>query len=290
MYLLDRATNALELISISNTGALGNNGSFDPAISDDGRYVAFYSAASNFYSGDIAGIADLFVRDRQTGTTSLVTVGTNGNANGQSLEPMFTADGRTLIFSSVASNLIAGDTNGSTDLFVRNLDTGVTSRINPNTTPPNIGNESTLGGDISADGRFVAFQSFSDDIVAGDTNLTSDIFVLDRVTNIYQRVSTSSNGTQANGSSERRSISDDGRFIVFDSRASNLTADGGVTSFNIFLKDRLTGQTKLISRNYNGGAANESRRPEISGDGRWITFETGSQPCLPTAPTRLATS
>ncbi len=86
---------------------------------------------------------------------------------------MFTADGRTLIFLSVASNLIADDTNGSTDLFVRNLDTGVTSRINPNATPPNIGNESTLGGDISADGRFVAFQSFSDDIVAGDTNLTA---------------------------------------------------------------------------------------------------------------------
>lgn len=281
VYLLDRATNALEMISTSGTGALGNNGSFDPAISDDGRYVAFYSAASNFYTGDVASIADLFIRDRQMGTTTLVTVGINGNANGQSLEPMFTADGRTLIFSSLASNLIAGDTNGSTDLFVRNLDTGVTSRINPNTAPPNIGNESTLGGDISADGRFVVFQSFSDDIVAGDTNLTSDIFLFDRTTNIYERVSTSSTGLQANGFSEKRSISDDGRFVVFDSRASNLTADGGVTSFNIFLKDRLTGQTKLISRNYNGGAANESRRPEISGDGRWVTFETGSTTMFP---------
>ena len=281
VYLLDRATNALEMISISNAGALGNNGSFDPAISDDGRYVAFYSAASNFYTGDVAGFGDLFIRDRQTGTTTLVTVGISGNANGQSLDPMITADGRTLIFSSAASNLIPGDTNGSTDLFVRNLDTGVTSRINPNTTPPNLGNESTLGGDISADGRFVVFQSFSDDIVAGDTNLISDIFVLDRTTNIFQRVSTSSTGSQANGSSERRSISDDGRFIVFDSRATNLTADGGFTSFNIFLKDRLTGQTKLISRNYNGGAANESRRPEISGDGRWITFETGSTTMFP---------
>ena len=276
IYLLDRQTNTLELVSLSNSGALGNANSFDPSISDDGRYIAFLSFASNFYSGDVSGVADIFVRDRQSGTTTLVTVGTSGNANALSIEPMLTANGRTIIFWSSATNLIANDTNASTDLFVRNLDTGVTSRINPNTATAATFDPATNGGDITADGRFVAFQSLSNGITAGDTNNVSDIFVMDRTTNTYERVSTSSSGAQSNGASEKRSISDDGRFVVFDSTATNLTSDSGVTSYNIFIKDRQTGETKLISRNYNGGAANASRRPEISGDGRWVTFETGS--------------
>ena len=277
IYFLDRQTNALELISITSSEALANDNSFEPSVSDDGRYVAFRSWASNFHPNDVTGTEDLFVRDRQTGDTYLITVDLNGNPSGLSKEPILSSNGRQVLFWSYASGLVSGDTNGLADLFLRDLDSNTTIRLSPNNRPINLADENVYGGDLSADGRFVAYQSFSNDIVTGDTNGTSDIFVLDRQTSIIERVSTNSNGQQANGASEKRSISDDGRFVVFDSNATNLTDDPGTSGYNIFLKDRLTGETRLISKTPSGSAANGSRRPEISSDGRWITFETTSQ-------------
>ncbi len=250
----------MELVSVNSAGEFGFSSSFEPTISDDGRYVAFRSLASNLVPNDTNALLDIFVRDRQLGTTQLVSVGIDGPSNGSSFAPVLSGDGQSIIFRSSATNLISNDDNQSSDLYLRDLVNGVTTRINSNSGIPNLASEDTLGGDISANGRYVVFESLSDDIVANDNNQLSDIFVLDRQSMLVERVSTSVTGIEANGQSENRAISDDGRFVVFDSRATNLTEDLGATGFNIFIKDRLTGDTRLISRNHNGGAANESRR------------------------------
>ncbi|MGN6544187.1 MAG: SdrD B-like domain-containing protein, partial [Aureliella sp.] len=260
IYWLDRQTDALELISVTDAQVPGNDTSFEPAISDDGRYVAFRSWASNLVANDTNQNDDIFVRDRATGTTQLVTIAGSNQANSYSYGETLTADGRTVLFWSAATNLVPNDINQQTDTFLKNLDTGAMTRVNTNTAPPDIGNENSYSGDITADGRYIAFQSFSNDIVPNDTNGYSDIFVFDRTSGLVQLASTSSTGTQGNGVSERRAISDDGRFVVFDSNATNLTGDAGVNGYNIYMKDLATGETRLISRNYNGGAANGSRR------------------------------
>ncbi|MGN6546234.1 MAG: SdrD B-like domain-containing protein [Aureliella sp.] len=281
IYWLDRQTDALELISVTSANVPANDTSFEPVISDDGRYVAFRSWASDLVAGDTNQNGDIFVRDRITGSTQLATIAGASQANSYSYGETLTGDGRTVLFWSNANNLVPNDTNQSIDTFLKNLDTGAITRVNTNTAPPDIGNENTYGGDITADGRYIAFQSFSNDIVAGDTNGYSDIFVLDRSSGQIELVSTSSAGTQGNGVSEKRAISDDGRFVVFDSNATNLTDDLGANGYNIYMKDLATGETRLISRNYNGGAANGSRRPDISADGRWIVFESTSQTMFP---------
>lgn len=281
VYWLDRQTDTLELISVTGAGVPGNNTSFEPSISDDGRYVAFRSWASNLVASDTNQTQDIFVRDRNAGTTQRATIVGSTQANSYSYGPVLTGDGRSVMFWSAATNLVPDDQNQSIDTFVKNLDTGELTRANTNTLPPDLSNENTFGGDITADGQTIVLQSFSNDLVPGDTNGFSDIFVLSRPSGQLTRVSTSSTGQQANGTSEKRAISDDGRFVVFDSSATNLTDDKGVTSFNVFLKDLQTGRTQLISRNFNGGAANESRRPDISADGRWIVFESHSQTMFP---------
>lgn len=289
IYWLDRQTDALELISVTDAHVPGNDTSFEPAISDDGRYVVFRSWASDLVANDTNQNGDIFIRDRATGTTQLVTIAGSTQANSFSYGEAITGDGRTVLFWSAATNLVPNDTNRSYDTFLKNLDTGAITRINSNTAPPDIGDESSYSGDITADGRYIAFQSLSNDIVPNDTNGYSDIFVLDRTSGLVQLASTSSTGAQANGVNERRAISDDGRFIVFDSNATNLTGDGGVNGYNIYMKDLATGETRLISRNYNGGAANGSRRPDISADGRWIVFESTSQTMFPDSANSYST-
>ncbi len=121
---------AIQRVSVDSTGGQGNGRSFLPSISADGRYVAFYSEADNLVEGDTNGAGDIFVRDLQLGTTTRVNIGpAGGQANGFSAEPSISADGRYVAFSSIASNLVSGDTNGSSDVFVRDLQLGTTTRV-----------------------------------------------------------------------------------------------------------------------------------------------------------------
>jgi Tol biopolymer transport system component len=173
-----------ERVSVGPGGIEGNNASNAPSISGNGRYVAFESLSTNLVAGDGNGVIDIFVHDRNTATTTRVSVDSLGNeGNGDSNFPSISSDGRYVAFESDADNLIGvgNDTNGSTDIFVHDLQTGETTRVSVDSTGTQ-GDNHSYSPSISSDGKFVAFQSDADNLigVGNDTNGTTDVFVDDR--------------------------------------------------------------------------------------------------------------
>ncbi len=279
IYLVDRETQAIELISVNTAGALGNANHFEPDVSADGRFVIFRSGSTNLDPADTGGSHDLYIRDRQLGTTALLTKGTNGGpAGGHTADGLISPDGQRVSFYSLGSNLIAGDTNGLYDTFVLDRSSGEFERASVNELGGQVTDGNSWGADTSSDGRYIVFASISDQILASDTNGYLDVFWRDLVTGETRLVSTATDGTQGNFSSDKRTVSDDGRWVAFDSYASNLTNDphaGPGESSEVYLKDMVTGITKRISlpeipNVYTG----DSRRPEMSADGRFIVFES----------------
>ena len=248
IYVRDLDTGTTERVSVSSDGVEGDSNSFFSAISADGRFVAFTSLARNLVPGDTNLTTDVFVRDRLAGTTERVSISSGGSeANDQSFLPSISSDGRFVAFSSVASNLVAGDTNGVRDIFVHDRLTRTTERVsisdteleaNASSDGPGVRGGTSFGPKISADGRFVAFDSIATNLVAGDTNTCSppglapfstpgtcpDIFVRDRVAGTTIRFSVDSAGNQSNGASTDPGISADGLTVGFFSQASNLVA------------------------------------------------------------------
>ncbi len=277
-------TGETQRVSVASDGIQANNSSFTfPAISANGRYVAFQSNASNLVAGDTNGVADVFVRDLVTGETTRVSVATDGSqGNGPSGDRLsISADGRYVAFSSVASNLVTGDTNLASDIFVHDRLTGETTRIST-ATDGSQGNSSSTFASISGDGRYVAFESDATNLVPGDTNLSTDIFVHDRLTGETTRVSVATNGTQANSFSDEPAISADGRYVVYGSYASNLVPGdtNGVT--DVFVYDRTSGTTRRVSVASDGTQGNGfSPFATISGDGRYIAFGSEATNLVP---------
>jgi uncharacterized membrane protein len=274
-FVHDRQTGQTTRVSVAGDGSQGNERSARPVISADGRYVAFGSVASNLVSGDTNNFFDVFVHDRQTGQTTRVSLASNGTqGNEGSAQPAISADGRFVAFLSIATNLVSGDTNNSMDVFVHDRQTGQTTRVSV-ASGGTQANSNSLTPNISADGRFVAFESAASNLVSGDTNNANDIFVHDRQTGQTTRVSITSNGTQANNTSNFAAISADGRFVVFNSNASNLVSDDTNNFFDVFIHDRQAGQTNLLSVALNGAQGNNSsRRPAVSANGRFVVFES----------------
>ena len=262
-------------VSVASDGTQANGGSFTPSISADGRYVAFASIAVNLVSGDTNGVQDIFVHDRQTGQTTRVSVASGGaQANGPSFDPSISADGRYVAFASLATNLVSGDTNNEQDIFVHDRQTGQTTRVSV-ATGGGQANLASSDPSISADGRYVAFESIASNLVSGDTNNTGDIFVHDRQTGATTRVSIGPGGTQANRGSLAPSISADGRYVAFHSSATNLVS--GVTNgtTHIFVHDRQTGATTRVSVASDGTEGNSgSNDPSISANGRYVAFQS----------------
>ncbi|MBN1343638.1 MAG: chitobiase/beta-hexosaminidase C-terminal domain-containing protein [Phycisphaerae bacterium] len=238
IFLHDRQTGQTERVSVGSNGAQADGDSFYAGVSADGRYVVFEFWGSNLVEGDTNGEGDILLRDRQTGQTTRVSVSFDGQqSNDDAFWPHISADGRYVSFESRATNLIAGDTNGEGDAFVRDLQTGQTTRVSVNSAGV-AGNGASYATAISADGRFVAFQSEADNLVSGDTNEASDIFLHDRQTGQTTRLSVSSQGTQADDNSHDPFISSDGQFTAFRSIATNLV-EGGTDGYNdIFVRDR----------------------------------------------------
>src|SRR6266446_5338687 len=205
-----------ERVSVASGGTEGNDASLGSALSADGRFVAFDSAATDLVAADTNGVSDVLVHDRQTGTTERVSVASDGTqGNGKSgllsfaFPPALSADGRFVAFVSFATNLVAGDTNGATDVFVHDRQTGITERVSV-ASDGTQGNNASSYPVLSADGRFVAFDSDATDLVAGDTNGTTDVFVHDRQTGATERMSVASGGVQGNGFSAGPALSADG--------------------------------------------------------------------------------
>jgi Tol biopolymer transport system component len=271
----------VELVSVDSNGSLGNSNSRTASMSADGRYVAFSSWASNLVLDDTNGTRDIFVHDRVTGITERVSVDSYGNqANGRSYESRISADGRYVVFTSFASNLVPVFGTNSPEVYLHDRETGITERvcINSNGDP---GNSWSINPSISADGRYVAFASSATNLVPNDTNGHYDIFVHDMETGVTERVSVDSNGNQAVNeycgcmSTGYPSISADGRYVAFHSDASNLVPGSQNALLDVYVHDRVTGITELISYNLYGNQGNNvSKFPSISDDGRYVAFHS----------------
>ena len=280
VFARDRLTGWTEVISVSTSGDVGNSvsGLYGMTITPDGRYVAFESRANNLVSGDTNGSSDIFLRDRQAGTTERMSVATGGTqGNAQSWLPSISPDGRYVAFTSFASNLVQGDTNGAFDVFVRDRWNSTTERMSVGAGGAQ-GNGDSYQPVISADGRFVAFESFASNLVPGDTNGFYDIFVRDRVTGTTERVSVSTAGVQANGECSRTAISADGRFVAFGSLANNLVPGDTNGFFDVFLRDRVSGTIELVSTGV--PAPGNAGLPSLSPDGRYVAFVSGAGVCV----------
>ncbi|MEM7116076.1 MAG: hypothetical protein AAF614_26785 [Chloroflexota bacterium] len=265
----------IERVSVSSSGQEGNNLSYGSSMSGDGRFVAFVSFASNLVSGDNNGVRDIFVYDRLEMTTTRVSIASSGvEANDLSLDPSISTDGRFVAFESWASNLVNGDTNGEPDIFVHDRQEMTTTRVSVDSSGAEANHSSDFPS-ISADGRFVAFESYASNLVSGDTNNVDDIFVHDRQERTTTRISVDSSGAEANHDSNNPSISADGRFIAFVSKASNLVGDDTNGREDIFVHDRQERTTTRVSVDSSGAEANSlSINPSISANGHFVAFES----------------
>jgi Tol biopolymer transport system component len=275
IFIHDRVKGETSLVSVASNGTQGDNVSVFASVSDDGRFVAFRSAATNLVANDTNGVEDIFVHDRQNGQTIRVSVASDGTQGDDlSVNPFISADGRYVAFFSNATNLVPNDTNGFYDIFVHDRQNGQTTRVSvaSDGTQALNGNSSTAR--ISPDGRYVVFHSAANNLVGSDTNNITDIFVHDRQTGQTQRVSVSSTGVEGNGISLRASISADGRYVAFDSVASNLADTEDTNGVDdVFVRDREKGVTIRVSIATDGTQGNNQSYPSvISRDGRYITF------------------
>jgi Tol biopolymer transport system component len=274
VFVRDRATGTTRRVSVSSSGTQANSRSMSPAISADGRYVAFNSDARNLVAGDTNRAQDVFVHNRSTGTTRRVSKSSSGTqANQRSSTGGISADGRYVAFESIARNLIAGDTNDRSDVFLRDRATGTTRRVSVSSSGTQA-NAPSYSPAISADGRYVAFESWASNLVADGTSGDPEVFVRDRATRTTQRVSVSSAGTHSYDSgSYSPAISADGRYVAFESWASNLVAGDTNDRSDVFVRDRATGTTQRVSVSSAGTQANQgSWDPAVSADGRYVAF------------------
>jgi uncharacterized repeat protein (TIGR01451 family) len=276
------AHNVIEPISVAPDGAIGNDSSVVGDhlgdygdMTPDGRFVAFASAASNLVPGDTNGVGDVFVRDRRTGVTERVSVGPRGvqgdgdsNFFGIATAPAISDDARYVAFKSDASNLVKGDRNQLTDVFVRDRAAGTTERISGDGGGDNPG--------ISPDGNFVAFETFDFD---GD--FAQDIYLRDRTTGAIERISVSHDGSEVFGTSEDPVVAN-GPVVAFASSAPNLVPGDGQSNIDVFVRDLsgpspTTERVSVSSDEEPAGEFDTSRNPAITGDGRFVAFQSDAQ-------------
>ena len=282
-------------VSVSSNGTQGNFDSYDffsgPAVSEDGRYVAFTSEAPNLVPLDTNDQHDVFVRDQVSNTTTRVSVTSGGanqdlSCNGGSYAPSISAEGRYVAFESTATNIVPGDTNSAQDVFVRDLAAGTTKRVSVG--PGGIqGNDGSSGASISADGRYLAFVSFAENIVPGDSNGNLDVFVRDLVAGTTERVSVSSAGEQAqpvDGSdvgSRGARISADGRYVTFASKAPTLVSGDTNAAEDVFVRDLVASTTTRVSVSSSETQSEDGSSPAISADGRFVAFSSLASDLVP---------
>jgi len=237
VFLRNLSAGTTERLSLTNGGGQGNSGSDEPVLSPDGRYLSFDSDANNLVPGDTNASEDVFVRDRLLGTTERVSVSSSGaEGNDDTGQSSISADGRFVSFYSIATNLVANDTNALGDVFVHDRQTGTTVRVSVSSS----GTQADLGsisGWLSADGHALVFVSYATNLVAGDTNGVPDIFRHDLLLGTTERVSLSSAGAQADLGSTTDFLSADGRFVAFGSDATTLVPGDTNAVGDIFVRD-----------------------------------------------------
>lgn len=257
--------------------AFGNQatggGSNDPSISGDGRFIAFWSTATNLVPGDTNGAGDIFVRDTAQGSTIRISIDSAGvQANAGSLAPAISATGMNVVFSSAASNLVASDTNSRYDIFVRDLVSNTTVRASVDSSGAQANGDSRAPG-ISADGRITAFESDATNLVPVDTNVATDIYVRDLTSLTTTLASVDDSGVQANGNSYEPVVSGGGQVIAFSSYGSNLVPLDTNGGRDVFARDLQNSQTVRVSVDSNEvQGIGDSLQPAISFSGRYVAY------------------
>lgn len=246
VYLAKRGGGNVSLITKAPDGTIADWSSYAPVVSDDGRFVAFHSLASNLVPTDANGRTDVFVYDSMTGATALVSVDSNGiqGSGGQPFSSdgaayaAISGDGRYISFMSHFPNLVPNDTNGFADVFIRDRMVGSTTRISVDNNGNQQNANSYFDTAVSDDGRFVAFTSGADNLVPNDTNNQWDIFVGDTVNGTIERVSVSDSGAEPDSSATQVSISDNGMEIAFNSYATNLVPNDTNSTNDVFVFEK----------------------------------------------------
>jgi len=270
-----------ELISIAPTNAAGNGASHEPIVSDNGRYVLFRSTASNLVAGTSAGQSNLFLRDRQSGTTQLVSRTAAGAPGGGVIAYTMSPNARYVVFTT-SSALVNNDQNGLPDVYIRDTQLNTTRLVSVGANNQAAGGLPGSSLAVSDNGRFVAFSTLANNVIAGvtDTNNTYDVFVRDMQTNVTRliSVSTAENTAGDGASGETIIISPTGRYIVFTSLATNLAqgVNDANGSIDIFVRDTTTGTTEVISTNLAGTntANGSSFNPVVARTSGDIVFQT----------------
>jgi hypothetical protein len=292
VFVHDRTTDTTERVSVRSNGREANDFSSRPDLNGQGNLVAFDSAATRLVRRDTNSALDVFLHNRTTDATSRISVSSNElQGNSGSHSPSLSSSGRFVAFVSTASNLVPNDTNGADDVFVRDLVTGTTERVSVRSNG-NQGNSSTTLTSISANGRWVVFQSFATNLVPGDTNGHFDVFIHDRQTGLTERVSVRSNEAQGNAPSTDATVSRNGEFVAFKSPATNLVFGDTNESTDAFVRDRTTGTTERVSINSAEEQANGDSQegagigfpaggPDISADGRFVAFHSTATNLVP---------
>jgi hypothetical protein len=279
IFIRDRTAGTTTCVSLNTNDQQSNDDSFSPAISSTAQFVAFDSRATNLAASRCNnGFSHVFVRDRGTGTTTCVSVDSNGQqGNGDSFDASVSSDGRLVVFHSSATNLTNQCTNGNSQTFMHNLSTGKTTCISVDSD----GNQSDGNSDlprITPNGLFVVFESDATNLASACNNSFAQIYVHDLTTKKTTCVSMDSHGIQGNSDSFQPSISSDGHLVAFASVATNLTTIQCINGNNhVFVRNRTEKKTTCASgigrRNTENG---DSVSPSISGSGNLVAFESNS--------------
>lgn len=296
IFMRDTQTGVTTRVSSDSAGVNGNKDSDNPAISGDGRFVTFDSIATNLVPGDTGSqcisasgtninCPDVFIKNLESGETRLVSATSAGEqANRESQQPAVSTDGRFVAFRSAATNLVQGDTNGKADVYLKDMQTGKVTRVSVSAEGSE-GNEDCQQPAISADGRYVAFHTLSDSFVADDTNAKMDVYLKDTQSGALTRVSTSSDGSQGDEASGffDLALSASGRFVTFESGATNLVPDDLNGKRDVFLKDTQTGAISLVSVSAAGAQGEEDsfRSVAVATDGRFVSFSSDAPNLVP---------
>lgn len=302
VYVRDRLNGTTTLISFGVGGVAANSFSSDAHLSADGRFVVFASSASNLVMNDTNGFDDIFLADRDPdqngifdeGNVSLTRVSLGAGAaepNAPCSSPTISGDGRWVCFASLATNLVAGDSNGYSDVFAWDRATGDLSLISLDDLHQQGDGPSSLSA-ISTDGRYVAFESLATNLVAFDGNGVRDIFLRDRdpdQNGIYDEagattisVSVSTLGSQANAASSAPAISGNGDSVAFQSTASNLASGTASGASQVYVRLLATSSTELVSRGFLGAPGNASSTfPSIASNGQTVAFESRATNLIP---------
>ncbi len=282
VFVRDRSNGTTVRASISSDGSAGNHRSWAPDISANGRYVAFESEADNLVANDTNDATDVFVHDLETGDTTMVSRAADGTqGDTRSFAPRLSGDGALVVFTSDAFNLTVGDTQGQTNVYLKNISTGAIVRVSiAHGGGP--ANGPSVSPDISADGRYVAFHSSASNLVASDTNHVTDVFLYHVPSGEIVRVSESGIGVELEFASERPTLPDDGAFVIFQSQGRTLVPEPLADGWNVYRYELATSETEAIVRNAAGELANrEQLWPAVSGDGRYVAFESSATNLVP---------